>query len=49
VFEELKVGHSCIGKPFNMSPKYWIGIDVTTAPDDLKLWRILSKNMDANH
>lgn len=33
--EELKVEHSCIGRPFNMSPKYWIGIDAATAPDDL--------------
>ena len=33
--EELKVEHSCIGKPFNMSPKHWIGIDATTAPDEL--------------
>ena len=33
--DELKVEHSCIGKPFNMSPKHWIGIDSTIAPDDL--------------
>ena len=33
--EELKVEHSCIGKPFNMSAKHWIGIDAATAPDDL--------------
>ena len=33
--EELKVEHSCIGKPFNMSAKHWIGIDANTAPDDL--------------
>lgn len=33
--EELKESHSCIGKPFNESPKYWIGIDPNTAPDAL--------------
>ena len=33
--DELGALHSCITKPFNMSPKYWIGIDPTTAPDDL--------------
>ena len=33
--DELKAEHSCIGKPFNMSPKHWIGVDATTAPDDL--------------
>ena len=33
--DELKVEHSCIGKPFNMSPKHWIGIDANNAPDNL--------------
>lgn len=33
--EELKAQYSCIGKPFNLSPKYWIGIDANTAPDFL--------------
>lgn len=28
-------GHYCIGKPFNLSARHWIGIDATTAPDDL--------------
>ena len=32
---KVKVEHSCIGKPFNMSAKHWIGIDANTAPDDL--------------
>ena len=32
---ELKEEYRCIVKPFNMSPKYWIGIDANTAPDDL--------------
>ncbi len=33
--EELKTLHNCIVKPFNMSPKYWLGIDAHTAPNDL--------------
>ena len=33
--EELRLYHDCVGKPFNMSAKYWIGIDPATAPDDL--------------
>lgn len=33
--EDLKIQYRCIVKPFNMTPKYWIGIDVNTAPDDL--------------
>jgi predicted DNA-binding protein (MmcQ/YjbR family) len=33
--DELKAQYGCIGKPFNMSPKYWIGIDANTAPVDL--------------
>ena len=33
--EKLKARHSCIGHPFNLSPKHWIGVDATTAPDDL--------------
>ena len=32
---ELKEQHQCIGKPFNLSPKYWIGVDACNAPDDL--------------
>ena len=30
-------GHmfSFFGKPFNESPRYWIGVDPTTAPDTL--------------
>ena len=30
--EELKAQYSFIGKPYNESPKYWIGIDANTAP-----------------
>lgn len=33
--EELKAQYNCLGKPFNMSPKYWIGVDANIAPDDL--------------
>ena len=33
--DELKAQYDCIGKPFNLSPKYWIGIDATAAPDEL--------------
>ena len=33
--EELKARYDSIGKPFNESPKYWIGINPKTAPDDL--------------
>ena len=32
---ELKAKYSCIGKPFNLSTKYWIGVDANTAPDAL--------------
>ena len=31
----LRAEHDCIGKPFNLSARHWIGIDATTAPDDL--------------
>lgn len=33
--EDLRVRHACIGNPFNLSAKHWIGIDVRTAPDNL--------------
>ena len=33
--DELKAQHSCIGKPHNLSERYWIGVDANTAPDDL--------------
>ena len=33
--EELCANHSCIGKPHNMPPKHWIGIDLGNAPDEL--------------
>lgn len=32
---DLKEEHSCIGNPYNESPKHWIGIDPHAAPDDL--------------
>ena len=33
--DELKTQYSCIGKPFNLSPKHWIGVDAETASEDL--------------
>ncbi|MCR4965645.1 MAG: MmcQ/YjbR family DNA-binding protein [Bacteroidales bacterium] len=33
--DELKAYHDCIGKPFNLPSKYWIGVDVMSAPDEL--------------
>lgn len=33
--EELKEEHSCVGNPYNESSKYWIGVDPTTAANDL--------------
>lgn len=33
--DELRATHDSIVKPFNMSPKHWLGIDPNTAPDDL--------------
>jgi predicted DNA-binding protein (MmcQ/YjbR family) len=39
---DLKERYSCIGKPFNESPKYWIGVDPDTASD--ALLRELTRN-----
>ena len=33
--EELRASNDCITKPFNMSPKYWIGVNPDSASDDL--------------
>lgn len=33
--DELKEHHSCIGNPYNESPRHWIGIDPSAAPDAL--------------
>ena len=33
--DELKAQHDCIVKPFNMSPKYWIGVNPKMASDAL--------------
>ena len=33
--EELRQNYDYIVKPFNMSPKYWIGVDPNAAPDNL--------------
>ena len=32
---ELMAQYDCIGKPNNLSPKYWIGVDTDTVTDDL--------------
>ena len=32
--DELRAAHDCIVKPFNMSPKHWLGIETNSAPDD---------------
>ena len=40
--DELKAEYDCIGKPYNESAKYWLGIDPRTAPDSLL--RELTKN-----
>ena len=33
--DELKVQYDCVGNPYNESPKYWIGLDPHTSPDEL--------------
>jgi len=33
--EELRQQYDCIGKPYNLSPKHWVGVNVENAPDDL--------------
>jgi predicted DNA-binding protein (MmcQ/YjbR family) len=33
--DELKAQYDCIVKPFNLSPKYWIGVNSETVPDEL--------------
>ena len=33
--EELKAQHDCIGRPYNESPKHWLGINPGKAPDGL--------------
>ena len=33
--EALKERHSCIGNPYNESPKHWLGVDPASAPDGL--------------
>lgn len=32
---ELRATHLCIGKPFNLPEKHWIGIDARLASDEL--------------
>ncbi|MBO4598260.1 MAG: MmcQ/YjbR family DNA-binding protein [Bacteroidaceae bacterium] len=33
--DELRAEYDCIVRPSNLSPKYWIGIVPTAAPDEL--------------
>lgn len=33
--DDLKAQFDCIGRPYNESPKHWIGIHPAEAPDDL--------------
>ena len=33
--DDLKAQYDCIGRPYNESPKHWIGIHPAEAPDDL--------------
>jgi len=33
--DELKAQYDCVGKPYNESPKYWIGINPHIAEDEL--------------
>ena len=40
--DELKARYDCIGKPFNLPFKYWIGVDANAAEDTLL--RELTKN-----
>ena len=40
--DELRAEHDCVVKPFNMSPKYWIGVATVDAPDELL--RSLTRN-----
>lgn len=40
--DELKARYDCIGKPFNLPSKYWIGVDANAAED--ALLRELTKN-----
>ena len=40
--DELKARYDCIGKPFNLPSKYWIGVDANAAEDTLL--RDLTKN-----
>ena len=40
--DELRAEYDCIGKPYNESAKYWLGIDPRVAPD--ALLRDLTRN-----
>ncbi|MBP3725814.1 MAG: MmcQ/YjbR family DNA-binding protein [Bacteroidaceae bacterium] len=32
---DLLAEYDCIGRPYNLSPRHWIGVDANTAPDPL--------------
>ena len=40
--DELQTTHLCVGMPFNMSAKHWIGVDARSADD--KLLKSLTQN-----
>ena len=40
--DELKAQYDCIGKPFNLPSKYWIGVDANAAEE--KLLKDLTRN-----
>ena len=33
--DELRANNDCVTKPYNLSPKHWIGVNAATAPDEL--------------
>ena len=33
--EQLRAEHDCVGKPYHLSARHWIGVDAASAPDDL--------------
>ena len=33
--DELLANNDCVTKPYNLSPKHWIGVNAATAPDEL--------------
>lgn len=35
LIDELKAQHDCVGAPFNLPAKHWIGVNAIEAPDEL--------------